>query len=853
MKSVYIELEKWFKDRPKWLQVAASKLINKKEITEEDKENLLKVCKSEVGIGDESDISSFVTKFKELDEEVAVHIQSISDVKNINALSPKNPLEFHDSNLTIIYGQNGAGKSGYTRILKHICGAKNPGTLHKNVFKNTDEKQECTITYRINDKQNSTRWSLDQGSIAGLDHAEVFDTDSVLQYINKEMQVSYEPWIMQLLTELIDVCNYMDTRLSQEIERLNLSKVTLPAKFIGTKPYTWYNEISYKTPLSEINKYCKWDNELQKELDQLRVSLNEDDPVKKSLKIEKEISSLKRLEDSISSVLKDLTRENLEKILDLKEDAKIKRKAANDAAKKVFKEYPLSGIDSATWKALWDKARKYSEEIAYKNVEFPNVSENSLCVLCQQPLGEQAIQRFVSFEEFIKSSLERDARKAEEIFEENINKLIEIPSESEVSTLLDSANIVEKEQVETVQTYFELLHDRKDKFKQVNDIDGLPSNPNYSAVSFITDKKKSLVEQLNSYQEVASTDTRKLMEERLLMLEVTQWLSQQKKSIIGEISTLKKEHKLKRAKKLTRTQSLSLKKSSLSENLITEAYINRFQRELRALGAEHLNLSLNKTRTMKGQILHRVKLTNSRFEGTTSEILSEGEQRIVSLAAFLADVEGRPHNTPFIFDDPISSLDQEFEEATINRLVDLSDKRQVIVFSHRISLITLIKEVAKKRNVKKKTIYLRREMWGTGEPGESPLFAKNMKKALKNLLNNRLSRAKKVLNEEGTSEYEIIVNGICSDFRIIIEKTIEDYLLGDTVKRFRRAINTMGKIYTLSKIEKEDCKLFDELMTKYSRYVHSHSIEAPVQIPYPDELESDFNTLLNWIDEFNQR
>ena len=43
-------------------------------------------------------------------------------------------------------------------------------------------------------------------------------------------------------------------------------------------------------------------------------------------------------------------------------------------------------------------------------------------------------------------------------------------------------------------------------------------------------------------------------------------------------------------------------------------------------------------------------------------MLSEGEQRIVALAAFFADATGRNEQTPIIIDDPISSLDYNYEE-----------------------------------------------------------------------------------------------------------------------------------------------------------------------------------------------
>jgi hypothetical protein len=94
--------------------------------------------------------------------------------------------------------------------------------------------------------------------------------------------------------------------------------------------------------------------------------------------------------------------------------------------------------------------------------------------------------------------------------------------------------------------------------------------------------------------------------------------------------------------------------------------------------------------------------------------------RIISLAAFLADVEGHANKAAFVFDDPISSLDQDYEEAAARRLVKLSLSRQVIVFTHRLSMLALLEEEASKRNIEPHVIGIEREPWGAGEPVSPP-------------------------------------------------------------------------------------------------------------------------------------
>ena len=242
-----------------------------------------------------------------------------------------------------------------------------------------------------------------------------------------------------------------------------------------------------------------------------------------------------------------------------------------------------------------------------------------------------------------------------------------------------------------------------------------------------------------------------------------------------------------------------------------------------------------KTRVDKGRVLHRLQLQNA-TRGSLDDILSEGEYKIVSLAAFLADVGGKSYPAPFVFDDPISSLDQDFEESVVQRLVELSKERQVIIFTHRLSLLGLMQDYAKKAGLEPHVICVRQESWGTGEPGGIPFFAKKPKKSLDFLLNERLKQTSKIFQEQGKEVYEPIAKSICSDFRILLERMIESELLADVVHRYRRAVNTIGKINKLSRITDIDCKFFDHMMTKYSRYEHSQPTEAPVQLPDPDSF-----------------
>jgi hypothetical protein len=140
------DLNTWFAARPNWLQAAASLLLAKGRVADEDIDALFEKCLRE---GESRNIPAAAivpAVVFQLESAPGLRLCSIGNVKGINALAPRNPLDFGPDNMTVVYGGNGSGKSGYVRILKHACGARNPGTLHPNVFMADGSPQAADIT-----------------------------------------------------------------------------------------------------------------------------------------------------------------------------------------------------------------------------------------------------------------------------------------------------------------------------------------------------------------------------------------------------------------------------------------------------------------------------------------------------------------------------------------------------------------------------------------------------------------------------------------------------------------------------------------------------------------------------------
>jgi hypothetical protein len=415
---------------------------------------------------------------------------------------------------------------------------------------------------------------------------------------------------------------------------------------------------------------------------------------------------------------------------------------------------------------------------------------------------------------------------------------------------IEAARISDQDTRAMVTKYAKKIAARKQTVLNACRMTDISALPGKTALISLVQIARILYKKARSYDQDAAGQNRPKLEQRSRELKAREWLNQQRQTINKEIVRLTAIKQLKGALDLTNTTALSRRKSSLADELITNAYIQRFHDELIGLKAKHISVDLEKTRTEVGRVYHRIFLKNANVDVGTMEILSEGEFRIVSLAAFLADTEGRGSKTTFIFDDPISSLDHVYEEVTAQRLVRLSKTRQVIVFTHRLSLVGYLTKYAEKNKIKPEIVCL--SCYRIGQITELPINLKRTDRAVNVLLNKRLADAKKAF-KKGDIVYENVARSICSDIRVLIERIVEMDLLNEVVRRFCEEVNTKGKIGALAKITKDDCSFVDEYMTKYSRYEHSQSEEVIIPLPLPDEIESDLNEIKRFIENVHSR
>lgn len=854
MPAIQDEIREWLLTQQDWLQEAADRLLKQGKLAGDDLNDVCAILKTQAG--------QTITKQRTFDSLAdapnagsELRLVGVGDVQGIENLAPRQPLTFGNGNLTVIYGHNGSGKSSYTRILKKASGKPRATELKPNVFQATPAQRKCQITYQLGDHSTTAEWNADAPPIDAIRVVDIFDSDEASHYLSKESAAAYTPPMVGMFEALAGACDQIKTMLQAEQNQLVSALPAIPPNLALTEPARRYVALTAVTTEAAIQQLVSWTEDDGRKLNELSERLKVADPAalarqKRATKVQVE-----QIIVALQQGFQAYGAEGLQTIRELQATAKSKRQIAAEAAQ--VGSAKLDGVGSNTWRALWEAAKTYSQT-AYPDQAFP-VTDGGRCVLCHQELAPDAQQRLRDFEAFVQSKLEAAAGIAETGYQHALKSLPPVSSTEQINTQCEAAGLSGEEWKQYLATFWSTALQVRSGLL-AGEVEGqvIPVQNISENLAILRDYSNQLESQASQYDQDAQGFDRVQATKEKSALEAKQWISQQVDSVRREIDRLKRVKTYEDWKSLANSRKISLKAGEFAEKIITQAYVTRFNRELKLLGATRIKVEIVKTRTDRGRVLHQLRLKGAvNGQAMPDSVLSEGERRIISLAAFLADVADKPVIAPFIFDDPISSLDHDFEWGVAGRLAELAKTRQVLVFTHRLSLYGAMEDAAKKLGEEWKTKHLQQHCIesfdGTsGHPADQDTSNANTTKA-NNILINRLDDAKRAGNASGAAAYRALAQGICSDFRKLIERTIEDDMLNQVVRRHRRSIQTDNRLSVLTHISPDDCTFFDGLMTKYSCFEHSQSTETPVVIPEESELRVDLEALKTWRGSFKKR
>lgn len=782
-------------------------------------------------------------------------LNEISDVKGVCALAPTKSLKF-GKGLNIVYGENGCGKSSYVKILKKAEDPKNPINIFGNIYADEKVKPSANLTFEYDGNINVETWTL---SSKKSHHIRIYDTQIAKRFVENKNEVIYEPKLLSVFSEITRIIEIVNEKLSKQLSDYEILLLEPPEIISKCKKILEYDQLETNDELELFKKGILFSEAEDKKLDVIKETLSYNDPkgTKQTLLARKTFlcsicEELEKYSVDLDNSIVDKYKSSRRNQIDTKYEYDEFIKMSRDIS--IFK-----GLGSKEWNSLWQSSKKYMEYLAQIDNESFDRTQN-YCVLCQQKLSNEGKEHISSLNEFYESKLKNKF----DIADNNFKDLVQ-----SISTLLDCLNVskfrqrlisnaITDELLDGISDFVSKFYNRakwlydyyddetKTEIPQNIDVSKIKSYFN-AIISDIDDKIVTIDELLNDYESQLKSYHDLL---------ANKWLSENSLNFDIKI----KIFDLKVLLSKTKTNMVTSLKKNLSQIMITEAYIKKFSDELNKISPNHkINVQLSPSAS-KGKIYHKVSLIGAIEKRKTEEILSEGEYRAVSIAAFLADLSSWNMNQAFVFDDPINSLDQNFEENIAERLIQLSCERQVIIFTHRLAFAEMLNRIANENNKQLKQSgqnivdvnYIKLSRNPLGDPDYQNDFSTfRLDKQLNNL-DAPIKKAKE-LEEKGDHETaDLLSKGLCSKFRDIVEKSIETTLLNNIVSRYSRNVSTQ-KIRYLKAINASDIDFLDSMMTKYSAFDHSQSTEKPVSLPSFNEFENDVNELKNWYLSFKQK
>ncbi|SMF41115.1 AAA family ATPase [Desulfovibrio gilichinskyi] len=853
--ALLTEILDWSQNRPNWIRDAIRILITQSGvITEADVLRLVSICKAELGIPSEPTQPHFFTEehfITQQNTKEPISLLGVSDIQGVNALAKNTKLELNPTGINLIYGDNGAGKTSYTRILKENCRCAAPSKIQPNVYEPPTQKQ-AKITYAVGENSYEHSWTEGKHCTPDLNGIKIFDSKCADIYVSKERETSFTPYGLSILSNLADnVCSQLKMILNKEKESLTRKLPDLTNLLPDQQARTWTTSLSARTKQVDINTWTQFQPEHEAELNQLATVLRVQDPQQRITALESQKLRITQLSQFISTIEDYFSVQGIDALKFFANDHSQKKQAANIAVKNAFGETPVKGTGTEEWRHLWESARQFVQTIAYPRTQFPNTKR---CPLCQQELGANALNLMNSFEEYVKSDIETKVQTAHTALSNYWTKLQQVSLDTtphipllnelepiipaSVTTFIQSANAIKNMLADTI---------RQNTWSQLTTLAESPRQTILNLIPYIDSEIAFLQKSIIPGEKIAQVN-------RYNLLSSCKILHSNTEAINLEITRLQNIAKYDAAIATCNPVTISRKSGALAEKYVTPELQTAFKNRLKQLFGERCFVELQKTRTSAGTTYFTLRLANADPKVQIADIASEGEFRAIALAAFLAEVDLTQNSSGIVFDDPVSSLDHRFRERFAHIVRDLGKHRQTVVFTHDLFFLSCILYHAN-RNSEAAPHCIELISMGNKHgytKNGAPMEVKNFKARRKDIL-SEIDFAKQCLGSDDIEGCMRVAGNLAPQMRKITERAVEEILFNGAVIRYDPAIHTTKLDSRLLVIKAKDIKLIVGLMDKYSLYPHDQAPDRkPVQIDIAT-IEKDMNALQTWVTEYQKR
>ncbi|MFL0801462.1 MAG: AAA family ATPase [Agarilytica sp.] len=858
--SVIRSIFDWSKSRPLWQRDALRRIVQQVSLEEQDISelyDLLKASSSEVEAKAQPLLEEHLPNDQKSSDPIV--LEMISDIKGVNNLAEGQEIKFPSKGIIVVYGDNGAGKSGYTRILKNVCRARHRSAVLPNVFSASQPTEiSSLITYSVGDESGKEfNWQNDDTPHPELSSISVFDRECASVHIQKKNEVAYRPFGLDIPDTLAEITKALEGKLKDEKQTLGRKRNAVfqtPPWSVDTGVGKFVSALTKDTVLQGASELAVLTDEEDERLSYLNSALA-DDVSKASKALDDYAGDVESLVKAMESLVTKVDDDVVNSLIVLRDDAAKLQEAATVTATNFFADNKLSGVGEKIWQELWSSARKYSENVAYVGRDFPASEPEDTCLLCQQPLGEVGARNIKKFDEFVRSDIQDRANTAKEKFKHASS---EFPSSIKLGSSWRTIKKLRIENSDLAKQCMRFYATAKCRVYSVQKIlSGIEETEITSLSRLPSIELKGIAvgcrEKAKELREAVDTEKR-----AALLAEKTELLDRKAVAnyleiIQEEIDRLKDVNHLDERLSETSTRSITTLGNSIADDVVTPHLRDSFLKEVIGFVGNRFRVEIKRSGGSYGSPEYKVSfLSDPRRDVST--VLSEGEQTCVAIASFLAEQSTASHKSTLIFDDPISSLDHKWRSIVAERLVKEGNARQVIIFTHDLVFLNDLEDFSARHGVPFESRHLDRRPEVVGLVNDSlPWDGMKITKRIDALEKQTREIARK-RNDFTDEEYKAVARSFYSKLRTSWERALEEVGLSHTVMRHRDYINPKN-LNNISALELPDCQQWSQNYGVCCDYVEAHdgSRGRNQALPEPDVLEKDVKALSDWVKNLKQK
>lgn len=789
---------------------------------------------------------------------------SIGPLDHVDRLAPGQELKFALDGLTIIFGENGSGKSGYARAARRLCTSRVPFTLQGNVFKENGVAPTVGFTVKIGGADPVPhRWVEGTALPDACAHITFLDTANARTYVEDKTEILFLPPEVRCLTTLGQLYGLA----AQQCQTASDALTTAHSGAIGgqfspsTKAGTLVSKLTIATSLADLptaealRAAAVWDDNAAAQLADVRLQLAQGTAA--------QARTLRRLGDA-AKVIADKGIAAIPSLgqAQIDQDAELVRKraearlAAEAFAAEQAGRFPIAATGSDTWRQLFLLARQFAAE-ADLVPEDGAFETGDPCMLCQRPLDAEARDRFAAFDAYMEAEAAAAVGVANDAIATRVAALCAldlVTADQVLQTLAEhhARDDALREIVERAAEAIGALNEHRQRL--VDHLEGrsaLGDRPEITAIVTLSRSADALLARAAALEQEGGVDPAATALEHELRDRET--LAGCIEMMLTRRNGLADRQRYLACVAALGTRPISIIASSLRSELVTPELRGRIEREIACLGIDHVPLRFTE-QSASGKSFFEMALA-SVGRAKKSAVLSEGEQRALAIACFLADAHVSESKGAIIVDDPVTSLDHHRIRRVANRFVaEAARGRQVIIFTHNLLFYQEVLRACADRDPQVPSlpclIQHSADGFGLVSINDQPWIAKKVRER-ERALEEQLKSIPEGLASD-SEEMRRHAKHFYTDLRETWERAVEEVVLGGVVERFGSDVKTQS--LKMVDIDDNDYRtIFFAMKRASERSGHDQANAKQIDSPDKMQMESDLLELRGFIATYKKK